>query len=624
MYGHTGRVGFINLTTGEMRERKLDEGLARTFIGGYGLGARILFEQQGAGVEALGPENTLGFCTGPLTGTPVPTGGRFTVVCKSPLTGGWGDANCGGHFGSELKQAGWDALFFTGTASAPKYLLVTDDRTELRDAALLWGKDAIETEETLITELGDPGTRVACIGMAAEKLSLISGVCTDKGRIAARSGVGAVMGAKRLKAIAVRGHKKVPVADRARLNQLRREFAAAMREAAFGQSLQEYGTCGHIQNLIAGGATPVKNWLYAGSQAFPTMTKLDADKIIGYQVKKFACSNCPIACGGILKVPGGDYPLAETHKPEYETLAALGSLCLIDDLHALLKMNDLCNRGGLDTISAGTVIAFAMECYEHGIITRDDTGGLNLTWGNTKATLVLLERMVRREGLGDVLADGVKMAASKIGRGAAQYAMHVGGQEPGMHNALFWPGRGTGYVVDPTPGRHTTAGPMTRVDMNIPVAPYPEVQFTGFERYEYKGKGPAAARASSYWQVGACSGLCLFPVVYFGNFPMLDFLNAVTGWQMDMAELLQTGRRIQTLRQLFNIREGIDPSRMTLPGRLSGIPPKTEGPLQGITIDIDTLAKDYRKGMGWDPDTGRPTNTTIAELGLADFAQEGE
>ncbi|MBW1675441.1 MAG: aldehyde ferredoxin oxidoreductase family protein [Deltaproteobacteria bacterium] len=621
--GYTGRMGFVDLSRGEVREEQLDENLARDFIGGYGLGVRILYERQKGGVNPLGPENILGFTTGPLTGTQTPTGGRYMAVCKSPLTGGWGDANSGGYFGSELKSAGWDAIFVSGIAASPRYLVVTEEGLELKDASHVWGRDTVDTEDALRKDLGISKLRVACIGPASERLSLISGIVNDKGRIAARSGLGAVMGSKRLKAVAVHGKGKVAVANKERLSQLRKAFLKELRESGgFPKLLRDYGTCGLTGGLVTSGATPIKNWLLAGDQAFPTVDKIaDGDTVIQYQVKRYGCANCPIACGGIFSVKEGRYPVKEVHKPEYETIGAFGAMCMNDDLLSIIKMNDMCNRSGLDTISAGSVLAFAMECFEKGIITASDTEGIEITWGNAKAMIVMLDKIIRREGFGDILADGVKVAAQKLGKGAEAYAMHVGGQEPGLHNALFLPSRGTGFVCDPTPGRHTAA-PMARIDASSArVAPYPELQFKGFETYEYMNKGPASATTSCYWQVGACAGVCLFPTIFFGNYPLLDFLNAVTGWDMDISEALETGARIQTLRQAFNIREGLSPREIKLPTRMAGIPPKGEGPLAGITIDIDSLRSEYYKAMGWDPGTGYPSGTTLDRLGIKELTE---
>ncbi len=618
--GFTGRMGFVDLSTGDVREERLDEKLARDFVGGYGLGVRVLFEREKGGIDPLGLENILGFTTGPLTGTPIPTGGRYMAVCKSPLTGGWGDANAGGYFGSALKSAGWDAIFVSGVAPSPQYLVVTGKGMELKDAAHLWGRDAIDTENILQEEVGVRRLRVACIGPASEKLSLISGIVNDKGRIAARSGVGAVMGSKRLKAVAAHGSAKVAVADKERLDQLRRAFIKKLRESkkGFPKTLKDYGTCGITEGLVIAGATPIKNWLLAGDKAFPTVDKIaDGDTVIQYQVKKYGCANCPIACGGIFRVENGPYPIREVHKPEYETIGAFGTMCMNDDLLSIIKMNDMCNRSGLDTISAGSVLAFAMECFEKGIITTTDTEGIELRWGNAEAMIAMLSKMIQRQGFGDILADGVKVAAKRIGKGAETCAMHVGGQEPGLHNPLFLPGRGTGYVCDPTPGRHTASAPISRIDAGSgAIGPYPELQFSGFQAYEYKRKGPVSAAASSYWQVGTCAGVCLFPVVFFGWYPLVDFLNAVTGWDVDMREVFETGARIQALRQLFNLREGVKPSEIDLPPRMVGIPPHSEGPLAGVTIDIDSLRAEYYKAMGWDSGTGHPITETLERLGL--------
>jgi aldehyde:ferredoxin oxidoreductase len=569
--GYAGKMGFVDLTTDEIEIETLDEGLARDFIGGQGIGARILFERQKKGVDPLGPESWLGFTTGPLTGTKVPTGGRYMAVCKSPLTGGWGDANSGGYFGAELKAAGWDAIFVGGAAASSKYITILDDRIEIKDAAHLWGQDTIETEKLIQKDAGDKKIRIASIGPASEKLSLISGIVNDAGRIAARSGVGAVMGAKKLKAVAVRGTGKAGIANKNELARLRKAYIKEMKDmGGFAQLLMKHGTCGLTSGLVACGATPVKNWRHTGTQSFANLEKIgDPDTVIQYQSRKYGCANCPIACGGIFNVTSGKYPVGETHKPEYETIGAFGTMCMCDDLEAIIKLNDMCNRSGLDTISAGTALAFAMECFENGIISESDTEGIVLTWGNAEAMIAMVDKMIAREGFGDILADGVKIAAQRIGSGAEEFAMHVGGQEPGLHNALFLPSRGTGFVCDPTPGRHTAA-PMARIDGGPgQFAPYPELNIGEFEKYTYSGKGPMSARASRYLQVGASTGVCLMPMMFFGNFPLIEFFNAVTGWDLDIDEVLTTGARIQTLRHCFNLREGIAPSDVKLPKRMA-------------------------------------------------------
>jgi aldehyde:ferredoxin oxidoreductase len=418
--------------------------------------------------------------------------------------------------------------------------------------------------------------------------------------------------------VAVRGHAKVPVADSAGLGRLAKDFARQIRDLpGMAQALQKHGTCGFTAALVAGGATPVKNWQLAGEQAFPGVKQVaDGDAVIRFQTRKYGCASCPIACGGICDVSGGKYPVGEVHKPEYETIGAFGPLCLCDDLETIIKLHDMCNRSGLDTISAGHVLAFAMECFEKGILTENDLDGIRITWGNGPAMVALLDKVIRREGVGDLLADGVKAAALKIGRGADDCAVHVGGQEPGLHNALFLPSRGTGFVCDPTPGRHTAA-PMARLEGGPGAyAPYPELRIEKFERYTYTGKGPMSATASRYLQVGNCAGVCVMPFMFFGNYPLIELLNAVTGWGIDVAEALTAGARIQTLRQSFNLREGIAADGVCLPERMAGRPPQADGPLAGVTIDVDSLAREYRQAMGWDAQTGVPTQETLDQLGL--------
>ena len=595
------------------------------YLAGIGLGAALLHREMPVGADPLGPDNILGFMPGLLAGAGSLFTGRWMAVAKSPLTGTWGDSNCGGTLALAIKQCGYDGILFKGASPSPVYFYCDAKGPKLLNGSHLWGKDAVETEELLVAQYGGKKLpAVAVIGQAGENLSLISGIVNDRGRLDARSGLGAVMGSKKLKAVAVRGHAKVPVADAAELGRLTKAFAQQARDLpGMAQALMKHGTCGFTQALVAGGAAPIKNWQLAGEQAFPTVRQVaDGDAVIRHQTRKYGCASCPISCGGICEVTGGKYPVGEVHKPEYETIGAFGPLCLCDDLETIIKLHDMCNRSGLDTISAGHVLAFAMECFEKGILTDADTDGIRITWGNGPAMVALLDRVIRREGIGDVLADGVKAAAIKIGGGAEDCAMHVGGQEPGLHNALFLPSRGTGFVCDPTPGRHTAA-PMARLEGGPGAyAPYPELRMDKFERYVYSGKGPMSATASAYLQVGNCAGVCVMPFMFFGNFPLIELLNAVTGWGMDVAEALAAGARIQTLRQSFNLREGIAAGSVRLPDRMTGRPPQIEGPLAGVTIDVDRLAREYRQAMGWDAETGAPTRETLEKLGLTELVKK--
>jgi aldehyde:ferredoxin oxidoreductase len=616
--GFMGKILWVDLGSGKLWDEALPEQMYRRYIGGYGIAAALAYERQRAGVDALGPENLLTFATGLLTGSGAPSACRFAVAGKSPLTGTWGDASCGGHFGAELKGTGYDAVVVRGTAAQPVYLSIVEGRATLRDARGLWGQDATATEDTLQAELGEPEARVVCIGPAGEKRSLIAAVMHDDGRAAGRSGLGAVMGAKRLKAIAVRGTRPIPVADKQRLAELRSAFLAFVKESGppISKILPQYGTAGNVANNLTLGASGVRNWALAGREAFPEVEQITGDNVIKYQLRRYACERCSIACGGIFDVPEGPYPVRMGHKPEYETLAGFGTLCLNPNVESIVKSNELCNLYGVDTISASTVVAFALECYEHGILTQEQADGLELTWGNHQAIVALTEKICRREGIGDVLADGVKVAAERIGRGAERFAIHIHGQEPGYHDAKLCPSRGTAYVADPTPGRHTAGGAAT-AEFGRATAPQPGIDLPKIERYQYTGKGEVQAAWSNHKQIVEASGLCIMPSNW--GYRLDQFVAAVSGWDFTVEELLLTGERIQTLRHAFNVREGLRPADFKLPDRLIGKPPLTSGPTAGVTIDIDTLVREYYQAMAWDVETGVPSPDRLQKLGLSEL-----
>ncbi|MGA9347960.1 MAG: aldehyde ferredoxin oxidoreductase N-terminal domain-containing protein, partial [Anaerolineae bacterium] len=365
--GYMGKILFVDLSKNKLKDEALDEKICRQFIGGYGIGARILFSRQKAGIDPLGPDNTLGILSGPFSGTPALSGTRFTVVGKSPLTGGWGDANSGGYFGAFLKFAGYDALFFSGISAKPVYLFINNGKAELRDAAHLWGKDTRQTEEILKSELGKD-VEVACIGPSGENLSLISAVMS-RSRTAARSGLGAVMGSKKLKAVAVKGNMKVPLADEQRTKELRRKYQGEL--GGHIAWLKPFGTPFLVDIGVQTGDSPVKNWTGVGVIDFPDFQPIAKEAVIARMTKKFACYQCPIGCGGYMKAGTGEYKYAaDSRRPEYETTAMFGTNCLNNNLESIIKANDICDRYGIDTISAGAAIAMAIECYENGLITK--------------------------------------------------------------------------------------------------------------------------------------------------------------------------------------------------------------------------------------------------------------
>ena len=597
--GYLGKILFVNLTTGNITEEKPGEELYRDFIGGYGIGARILYSRQRGGVDPLGPENTLGFLTGPLTGTQSTFAGRYTVVAKSPLTGGWGDSNCGGHFGPHIKFAGYDAVFLTGRAEKPVYLLLDNGQAELRDAGHLWGEDCYATEDTIKAELGDQ-TEIACIGPSGEKLALIACILTRRGSAAGRSGLGAVMGSKNLKAVAARGQIEVPVFDAELVKRLRREHILLIKyfagELETLESFHKYGTSHLAEDFSHSGDTPVKNWGGVGIIDLPEVSGLSGDAAIANLDRRTGCWHCPVGCEGRLKEGKGEYKYpAGIRRVEYETQTAFGTLCCNSHTESINMANHICNSYGLDTISGGTTIAFAIECYENGIIGKNDTDGIELTWGNHRAIVAMTEKMVRREGFGDVLADGVRAAAEKIGQGAEQYAVHIGGQELGMHDPKFGSKpdatSAARYQMDATPGRHT--------------------------QWDF---GPGAFTN----QLVNTTGWCQFAELVGGEHMnhIRSFLAAVTGWDRSEDELLKCGERIYNMRHVFNLREGINPINYKVHPRIIGRPPLSEGPLAGVSADIEAQIYWGLGGLDWSRSTAKPSRKKLLELGLDDVAAE--
>ncbi len=658
--GYTGKILMVDLTDRKTEIIEPPEDMYKSYLGGYGLAARIMFDQIPKGADPLGPENVLGLMPGLLTGTSALFSGRYMACGKSPLTGGWGDANGGGNFSPAIKKAGWDGLLFKGKAEKPVYVLIQDDQVEIRDASDLWGKTVVETESLLHDEVEVKNLRIASIGPSGERLSLISGIFNDGGRCAARSGLGAVMGSKNLKAVAVRGTQKVPVVDGQAIKKINKDlnnllngsfqatvfdnipglggvaramgrvigkvgFKTKLMPPLMKSVLEKYGTAGFLAFYCATGEAPIKNWGGVADEDFPPDKAADIsdDAVIALEVKKFNCANCPIGCGGIVQVKDGPWPIEESHKPEYETLAAFGSMCLVGDLRAICQANHLCNMAGIDTISTGTVIAFAMECYDKGIITKEDTGEIDLKWGSAEAMLALLEKIIARDGIGDLLADGVKLAAERIGKGSEQYAMHSGGQEIGYHDPRVDPGFATAYQCEPTPGRHTVSGygfaelyDLHKMFPGQGAKGVPQVITKGWTQGA-RDKAKLQALNSKYVQLVNCAGLCIFGALSGGSsFPIFKYINAATGWDIYNEEYLVIGERIETLRQAFNAREGVGPFEMS--ARLKGQPPLQSGPLKGITLNMDELSRGFYQELQWDPETAAPSMEALEKLGLED------
>ena len=614
MKGYNGKVLFVDLTSGSIKEESLPEKVYRDFIGGQGLGVRILYERIKPKAEPLGPDNMLGFVVGPLTGTGI-HGARHQVIGKSPLTGGWGDSNSGGSLAPELKATGYDGVFFSGISSKPVYLFLNDGKAELKDASHLWGKDTVDTEDSIRDELGDKRVKVTSIGPPGEAKSL-SAAIMHEGCAAARSGLAAVMGSKRLKALAVRGTKKVPLADAERFATLRKDYLQNVKETEhpWAGMMKTWGTCSFLSPLLTIADTPIKNWTLYGEEAFPNHGKINGDEVTKYQTKKHACTGCPIGCKGWFRIETKSYGIVEGTKPEYETLAMTGSNLLIDDMEAIAKANDLCNRYGLDTISVGATIAFAMECYERGAITKEDTDGIELTWGNATAMVAVVEKISRREGFGAVLADGSKLAAERIGKGSQKWAIHMGGQDVPAHDPRVSTGYTWGYVCDATPARHTCSQVKDGLDKGAPSSP--KLDLPKPDPLDIEANAPLYATCSDADRLWTSAGLCIFGL-YPETMPLAEVISAVTGWDFTLEEGLRAGRRIQTLRQAFNFREGVHPGEWRIPERLAAV--ATTGPIEGRKIDFKVMKEKGYTALGWNPETGRPLDSTLEKLGLKEL-----
>ncbi|RLC30738.1 MAG: aldehyde ferredoxin oxidoreductase [Deltaproteobacteria bacterium] len=643
--GVTGKYCIIDLGSQTIEVVAPGDDFYRKYLSGYGLGAAVIMERQKPGIDPLAPESHLGFCTGLLTDTGAYFSGRFMVVGKSPLTGGWGDANAGGYFSRALKRSGYDAVFFTGQSLEPVWVSITPETIEFNDAGELWGMDIPETEKTIKSRLKSGKVQVASIGISGEKRSLISGIATDGARIAARSGLGAVMGSKRLKAIAVRGRKRVSPAEPERIRAINRAFmkdfkksnpadritirimnpmsrliartgiSVPARPSLIKEVFKRYGTSGLTAYSGMIGDMPVKNWNGAGitDYSYESAKKNSDEKIIAYQKRKYACQSCPMGCGGIIDIKKGRFAGTRGHKPEYETLGAFGGLLLNDELDAIIEMNEMCNRAGIDTISTGTCVAFAIECFENGIISEKDTGGLRLGWGRTAEIMELTEMIIQRKGIGDVLADGVRKAAEKIGKGSEQFAVHAGGQELPMHDSRLDPGFAIAYQCEPTPGRHTISCYLYAGLFGV------KKNFPGARKMIRRAKGKLTRQVtmytagSFYMQLVNCCGLCLFGAMA-SPLPVVEYMNAATGWDLTPDEYLGIGERILNLRKAFNMREGITVADHKLSGRAIGRPSLAGGPLRGVTIDMEKLETEFYAVAGWDLEKGGPTAEKLKEL----------
>ena len=579
-YGSWGRILRVDLTARTTSVETMDEAAFRRYGGGRGLIAHYLLREVPPGADPLGPENVLVFAMGVLTGTPLSGASRHSVGAKSPLTGGFGEAEVGGFWGAELKRAGWDGIVVTGAATTPVYLWIKDEAVEIRDASALWGLEIMDTEERLKAEVGERLARACEIGPAGEHLVRIAGIVNDFKDIAGRAGLGAVMGSKKLKAIVVRGSHNLPLADAAKVKEIGRWVADTLQENHW--AFHNFGTGMGLDGYTRVGGMAVRN--YAGGP-FEGAAEISAEALVdkGYRVKMEACWACSVRCKKVVKL---EQPYRIDPKyggPEYETLAALGADCGVSDLALIAKTNERCNALGLDTISLGAIVAWAMDLRKHEIVPDASLEGEALEFGNGRAVLAAPDAVAHRRGLGDVLAEGSVRAAERLG--GAELLAAVRGQELAMHDPRQRTEYGRqvrmSYATSPTGGDH--------MNSNLP---------------------SRSARNTV--------GMCFF--LRYDDPKLTEIVNAVTGWGIDTAGLAQIGERSLTLARLFNLREGFGAADDRLPEKV--LAPHVSGVLSRVRLDAEGIAEQvrrYYRDRGWS-DEGVPPPDTLDRLGIRDYA----
>jgi aldehyde:ferredoxin oxidoreductase len=617
--GYHGKILRVDLSGRKIEIEEPEETVYRRYLGGGSLASYYLLKELKPGIEPLAPENILIFATSVICGTPCGGASRFTTAAKSPLTGGYGEAEAGGWWGPELKFAGYDGIIITGCAEHPVYLWVHDEGVEIRDARPIWGMVSGEAQEAIRSELGDRRIRVALIGPAGEKLVRFSCVINELRHVNGRTGIGAVMGSKNLKAIAVRGKKKLRVHNWDEVKAIS-QWVAEHYERQPG-SLYDLGTARNILPLNQRGILPTKNFI---SGEFDKATEISGERMKETLLTgRKSCYACPIRCKREVKVEGLCQVEPQYGGPEYETIASFGSLCGIGDIKTISKAHELCQKYTLDTISTGVTIAFVMECFERGIINKKDTDGIEISFGSKTALLTLIEKIAHRNGFGDVLAEGVFRAALKIGRGSEQYALHVKGQELPLHEPRGKTGLALAYALSPTGADHSEA-PHDPI-FEMPGKWLQSVAPIGIlEPVESLDLGPKKVRLFFYLQqlfnLYNSVGLCNFVGIPFGPLPLdklVDYVRAVTGWDTSLWELLKVGERAGAMARLFNVRDGFSPEDDTLPKRL--FTPLQGGPMEGAKIDREEFKKAlecYYQMAGWDPCTGIPLPAKLEELDI--------
>ena len=611
-HGYAGRFLRVDLTESRCSTFTVEDTLLRKYIGGSSLGAKLFLDGFPLEADPLAPESPLMVMTGPMVASGFPGSSRFAVCAKSPLTGIWGESACGGNFGPELKRAGYDGIVITGRAENPVVLSITGGEARLIDAAGLWGKDVYETTDIL--KAPDAGVKVLAIGPAGENLVRFAAIGNDKGHFVGRTGLGAVMGAKRLKAIAVRGEGKLSKADEVRYREAQKQAILEIKDSALANSLHAMGSDANMDIGMINGDVPVKNWSVgedfelSAALSGPTLSET-------YLTRAHACANCPVACKRVVRVPDGPFQTEEGPGPEYETCGTFGTMIMNRDLAGVIKANEICNRLGMDTISCGAAIAWGMELFEKGTLTRKETDGLDLAWGNMEAVLALLPRIAQREGFGDLLAGGSLAAAKKIGGDAVDAVVHVKGLDLPMHDPRGYHGMGLAYMMSNRGACHLQHAVLATEQG---MASWPQL-FPMKDDYQgttSEGKAELVFHSENYGILGNSLSICHYLTDILKPETIRDAFNAITGFDLDFAGLMACGARDWTLKRGINNLLGITAQDDVLPKRI--MTPLLEGAGAGSVPDVERLKREYYALRGLD-ERGFPKEEKLAELGLEEL-----
>jgi len=594
----------INLSAGSIKKKDIDPAQSRDFIGGSGLAARLLYDLIDQNTDPLGPENPLLFMAGPLVGTSMPAAGRCTVSARSPLTGYWGESNTGGFIGPEMRFAGYDGLLITGRSDKPCWISVINGEVLIHDAAQLWGQDTYQTQESIRQLLGEPKARITCIGEAGEQLVKMAAVINDHGRAAGRTGMGAVMGSKNLKAIAFRGSKSILLADPDSYQKVVTEILQGINDNLSVEALRIAGTACYVDMGLMFGDMAIRYHQQGEWEAGSNLSGvLLTEK---YLTRNTACYRCPIVCGRETRTV--KYRVDVVDGPEYETIASFGSLAMVDDLEGVIYAGHLCNVYGLDTISTGSTIALACDLFEKGILTKEDTGGLDIRFGDVEMTHKLIKLTAQREGFGDLLAEGSSALASRFG--VPELAATVRNLEIPMHDSRSFSGMAPIYALSPRGACHLQ-GDMYGVDTGQ--SPAAELGIHPGDRFDNsEEKGATAARAQAWRSVYNALTVCHFMNPRAAK--IMTALNAATGWDYSLEELILAGKRIFTLKRILNAKLGSTKADDRLPDFM--LTSLKEGGTLGFTPDMKPLLAGAYKEHGWDPATGMPGKDTLLKLGL--------